>query len=148
MAQFGRVGLHLGRPLPGDRRRPRGGNGSRNDGPGDLWYFPKGHAHAIQTIGAEPCHAVLAFDDGLYGEHGTFGLSDWMSRLEPGLLSQSLGMSNEVASKIPTAEVYITQGEVIARDSPKARALQVLDQKRTHRFLLMAQNPSRRLSGW
>ena len=50
-------------------------------------------------------------------------------------------MSTEVASKIPAAEVYIKQGEVIARDSAKARPLQVLDQKRTHRFRLMAQNP-------
>ena len=108
---------------------PEGETEVANYGPGDLWYFPKGHAHAIQTIGSEPCHAVLAFDDGLYGEHGTFGLSDWMSRLEPGLLSQALGLPTEVASKIPTAEVYIKQGEVIARDSPKARALQVLDPK-------------------
>ena len=126
---------------------PEGETEVANYGPGDLWYFPKGHAHAIQTIGSEPCHAVLAFDDGLYGEHGTFGLSDWMSRLEPGLLSQTLGLPNEVASKIPTAEVYIKQGEVIARDSPKARALQVLDPKRTHRFRLMAQNPRVASSG-
>ena len=120
---------------------PDGETEVANYGPGDLWYFPKGHAHAIQTIGSEACHAVLAFDDGLYGEHGTFGLSDWMSRMEPGLLSQALGLPNEVASKIPTAEVYIKQGEVIPRDSPKARALQILDPKRTHRFRLMAQSP-------
>jgi oxalate decarboxylase len=30
-----------------------------NLGPGDLWYFPKGHGHAIQTLGAAPCHAIL-----------------------------------------------------------------------------------------
>jgi len=35
-----------------------------NLGPGDLWYFPKGHGHAIQTLGPAPCHAILAFDDG------------------------------------------------------------------------------------
>jgi oxalate decarboxylase len=126
---------------------PEGETEVANYGPGDLWYFPKGHAHAIQAIGSEPCHAILAFDDGLYGEHGTFGLSDWMSRLEPGLLSQALGLPNDVASKIPTAEVYIKQGEVIARDSAKARALQVLDQKRTHRFRLMAQKPRVASSG-
>lgn len=126
---------------------PEGETEVANYGPGDLWYFPKGHAHAIQTIGSEPCHAVLAFDDGLYGEHGTFGMSDWMSRFEPGLLSQALGLPNDVASKIPTAEVYIKQGEVIARDSPKARAIQVLDPKRTHRFRLMAQSPRISSSG-
>jgi oxalate decarboxylase len=126
---------------------PEGETEVANYGPGDLWYFPKGHAHAIQTIGSEPCHAVLAFDDGLYGEHGTFGLSDWMSRLEPGLLSQTLGLPNEVVSKIPAAEVYIKQGEVIARDSAKARALQVLDHKRTHRYRIMAQRPRVTSSG-
>ena len=126
---------------------PEGVTEVANYGPGDLWYFPKGHAHAIQTIGAEPCHAILAFDDGLYGEHGTFGLSDWMSRLEPGLLTQALGLSTEFVAKIPTAEVYIQQGEVIALDSEKARATRLLGPKATHRFPLMAQNPCVAASG-
>ena len=59
---------------------------------GDLWYFPRGHGHAIQTLGNEPCHAVLAFDDGLYGEHGTFGISDWMSRFDSAELAQVYGV--------------------------------------------------------
>ncbi len=59
-----------------------------NLGPGDLWYFPKGHSHAIQTLGSSPCHAILAFDDGLYSEHGTFGISDWMSRYDTKALSR------------------------------------------------------------
>jgi len=52
-----------------------------NLAPGDLWFFPKGHSHAIQTLGSTPCHAILAFDDGLYSEHGTFGISDCKSRV-------------------------------------------------------------------
>jgi oxalate decarboxylase len=126
---------------------PEGETEVANYSAGDLWYFPKGHAHAIQALGSEPCHAILAFDDGLYGEHGTFGLSDWMSRLEPGLLSQALGLPNELASRIPTAEVYINQGEVIAHNSEKARAIQVLPSESTHRFRLMAQNPRVASSG-
>ena len=126
---------------------PGGETEVANYSAGDLWYFPKGHAHAIQTLGSEPCHAILAFDDGLYGEHGTFGLSDWMSRLEPRLLSQALGLSNELASKIPTAEVYIKQGEVIARNGEKASAVQVLAPESTHRYRLMAQNPRLASSG-
>jgi oxalate decarboxylase len=120
---------------------PEGETEVANYGAGDLWYFPKGHAHAIQALGTQPCHAILAFDDGLYGEHGTFGLSDWMSRLDAGMLSHALGLSGDVAAKIPTAEVYIKQGEVISRDSPKARAVQVLEHRRTHRFRLTAQRP-------
>ena len=120
---------------------PQGETEVANYAPGDLWYFPKAHAHAIQTIGSEPCHAILAFDDGLYGEHGTFGLSDWISRLDPELLSQALALPKDLATKIPMGEVYIKQGEVIARDSAKAQATQVLDQTRTHRYRLMAQKP-------
>jgi oxalate decarboxylase len=120
---------------------PEGETEVANYAPGDLWYFPKGHAHSIQTLGSEPCHAILAFDDGLYGEHGTFGLSDWMSRLDPGMLTQALGLPKDAIAKIPAAEVYIRQGDVIGRDSAEARAVQVLDATRTHRFSLMAQKP-------
>ena len=115
---------------------PQGEAEVANYAAGDLWYFPKAHAHAIQTLGTEPCHAILAFDDGLYAEHGTFGLSDWLSRLDPALLSQALGLPKDITTTIPTGEVYIKQGEVISRESAKARATQVLDQPRTHRHRL------------
>jgi oxalate decarboxylase len=112
-----------------------------NLGPGDLWYFPKGHSHAIQTLGTAPCHAILAFDDGLYGEHGTFGISDWMSRYDSTTLAQAFGVSADTFADIPKAETYIMQGEVIALDSPQARATRELDRTRTHRFALAAQKP-------
>jgi oxalate decarboxylase len=112
-----------------------------NYGPGDLWYFPKGHGHAVHTLGSEACHAVLAFDDGLYGEHGTFGLSDWMSRLEPGLLAKSLGVDEKWLAKLPSGETYIMQGDVIPRDGPQARTARELSPAQTHRFALMAQKP-------
>lgn len=112
-----------------------------NYAPGDLWYFPKGHSHAIATIGAEPFHAILTFDDGLYSENGTFGMSDWMSRLDPKLLDQALGTPSGQMSKIPAGETYIMQGDIIPLDSPQARAEKVLDQGRTHRFHLTAQPP-------
>jgi oxalate decarboxylase len=108
---------------------------------GDLWYFPKGHGHAIQTLGASPCHAILAFDDGLYSEHGTFGISDWMSRYDAPVLSQALGVAPEAFLQIPKAETYIMQGEVLPLDGPQARAARGLDRERTHRYSLMAQKP-------
>ena len=112
-----------------------------NLGPGDLWYFPKGHGHAIQTLGPSPCHAILAFDDGLYSEHGTFGISDWMSRYEPQVLSQAFGVSSEAFAQIPKAETYIMQGDVLPLDGPQARTARALDRERTHRYALMAQKP-------
>lgn len=112
-----------------------------NLAPGDLWFFPKGHSHAIQTLGPAPCHAILAFDDGLYSEHGTFGISDWMSRFDAPTLSQALGVSAETFSPNPKAETYIMQGEVLALDGPQAKIARALDRDRTHRFALMAQKP-------
>ena len=112
-----------------------------NLGPGDLWYFPKGHGHSIQTLGATPCHAILAFDDGLYSEHGTFGISDWMSRYDTQTLSQAFGVSAEAFARIPNAETYIMQGEVLPLDGPQARAARELDRGRSHRYALMAQKP-------
>lgn len=120
---------------------PEGETEVANYAAGDLWYFPKGHAHSIQTLGSEPCHAILAFDDGLYGEHGTFGLSDWMSRLDPAMLAQALGLSKDAIAKIPAAEVYIRQGDVIGRDSAEASTVNVLNATRTHRFSLLTQKP-------
>lgn len=112
-----------------------------NLAPGDLWFFPKGHSHAIQTLGPAPCHAILAFDDGLYSEHGTFGISDWMSRYDAPMLSQALGVSADILSANPKAETYIMQGEVLALDGPQAKAARALDRDRSHRFPLMAQKP-------
>lgn len=120
---------------------PDGETEIANYGPGDLWYFPKGHSHAIQALGPEPCHAVLAFDDGLYAEHGTFGLSDWISRVDAGVAAQVTGLSKESLAQIPPAEVYIRQGEIVGFDTPQARNQQVLNRKRTHRYQLMAQPP-------
>jgi oxalate decarboxylase len=118
-----------------------------NHGPGDLWYFPKGHSHAIQTLGPEPCHAILAFDDGLYAEHGTFGISDWMSRYDTQALSQAFGMPTDAFAQIPKAETYIMQGDVLPIDGPQARSAEELDRARTHRFPLMAQKPRVSTSG-
>ena len=112
-----------------------------NFGPGDLWYFPKGHSHAIMTLGTEPFHAILTFDDGLYSENGTFGISDWMSRLDPKALERALGTPAGAISKIPAGETYIMQGEVVPLDGPQARAEKVLPPERSHRFHLMQQKP-------
>jgi oxalate decarboxylase len=120
---------------------PNGEAEVTNLGPGDLWYFPKGHSHSIQTLGPESCHAILAFDDGLYSEHGTFGISDWMSRLDPSTLAQAFGVPADVLAKIPGGETYINQGAVLAHDGQEARSVRELDRARTHRYRLMADKP-------
>jgi oxalate decarboxylase len=109
-----------------------------NVGPGDLWYFPAGYPHAIQTIGAEPCHALLAFDDGLYGEHGTFGISDLMSRFSPLMLEQCLGVDASDLDDLPHGETYIMQGDILRADSVEAAADRPLTAAQSRRFGLRA----------
>src|SRR6202007_2223767 len=95
--------------------------------PRRAWYCSKEPRPPIQTLGPSPCHAILAFDDGLYAEHGTFGISDWMSRYDTKTLSQAFGVSDETFAQIPKAETYIMQGEVLALDGPQARSARELD---------------------
>jgi oxalate decarboxylase len=112
-----------------------------NVAPGDLWYFPRGHAHSIHTLGDQHLHAVLVFNDGLYAEHGTFGLSDWMSRMEPAELAQALGVAPGALAGLPIGETYIMQGAVLALDGPQAQAERPWPAERSHRYRLMDSKP-------
>ncbi|WP_079214075.1 cupin domain-containing protein [Ventosimonas gracilis] len=120
---------------------PHGETEVVNLNPGDLWHFPRGHAHSVQTLGEKPCHAILAFNDGLYSDHGTFGISDWMSRYEPAVLSKVLGVSQEIIAQQPLGETYIMQGPVLALDGPQARKARPLAPEKTHRYPLIASTP-------
>lgn len=108
---------------------------------GDLWYFPRGHAHAIQTLGDKPLNAILAFNDGLYAEHGTFGLSDWMSRLDPAELAQALGVPIGSVDGLPRGETYIMQGDILPLHGPEAQAERPWPASRSHRFRLVGGTP-------
>ena len=112
-----------------------------NVSPGDLWYFPRGHAHAIHALGDTPLNALLMFNDGLYGEHGTFGISDWMSRIDATLLTQALGLAADGIDRLPQGETYIMQGPIIPLDSPEARNEQPWPAERSHRYALLGTGP-------
>ena len=45
---------------------PQGRTGIDDFGPGDIWYFPRGHGHMLQCLGNEPCHFILVFDNGYF----------------------------------------------------------------------------------
>lgn len=120
---------------------PDGGLEVVNFGVGDTWFFPAGHAHAIQAIGTAPCHAILTFDDGLYSDHGTFGLSDWLSRLGGPILSSAFGLGGRTASDIPEGETYIMQGPVLHEDSVPAQAEKRVNAQASHRFSLSRTQP-------
>ena len=112
---------------------PAGQREINNFGPGDLWYFPKGHGHSIQTIGDKPCHFILSFDNGGFSEHGTFSVTDWISLTPEDMLASNFGVSKEMFAAFPKGETYIQAGPVItpeqARDFPLPAA-------QSHKFSL------------
>src|SRR6266850_7460132 len=74
---------------------PSGASEINNYGPGDLWFFPKGHGHAIQTIGDKPCHFVLSFDNGGFSEHSTFSITDWIDVTPKDMLALNFGVPKD-----------------------------------------------------
>src|SRR5258708_8239497 len=84
------------------------GEGAQDDfGPGDVWYFPKGHGHALQALGPDEAHFILGFDDGHFSEFGTFSITDWVCHTPPNVLSRNLGLPESVLTKFPKSEAYI-----------------------------------------
>ena len=69
---------------------PQGHSEIVDFGPGDVWYFPRGHGHSIQGIGREDCLFVLVFDNGYFSEFGTFSISDWLGHTPPEVLAKDL----------------------------------------------------------
>jgi len=110
-------------------------------GPGDVWYFPRGHGHSIQGIGSGPCLFLLVFDNGYFSEFGTFSISDWVGHTPAEVLEKNFGVAPGTFAGFPKAEVYIATGPVpppLALDPPPGS----LDPgPLTHRFRLLARKP-------
>ena len=116
---------------------PSGASEINNYGPGDLWFFPKGHGHSIQTIGDKPCHFVLSFDNGAFSEHGTFSITDWIDVTPKDMLALSFGVPKDVFDAFPKGEVYIQAGPVL----PASEALDApWPKESTHKFSLLHDN--------
>ena len=113
---------------------PEGTSEINNYKPGDLWFFPKGHGHSIQTIGDKPCHFILSFDNGAFSEHGTFGITDWMNVTPKDMLALNFGIPKDAFDVFPPGEVYIKAGPII----PVSEALDApWPKESTHKFRLM-----------
>jgi oxalate decarboxylase len=61
-------------------------------GPGDVWYFPRGHGHSIQGVGDKPCLFLLVFDNGSFSEFGTFSITDWVGHVPAEVLAKNFGV--------------------------------------------------------
>jgi oxalate decarboxylase len=116
---------------------PSGASEINNFGPGDLWFFPKGHGHSIQTIGDKPCHFILSFDNGAFSEHGTFSITDWIDVTPKDMLALDFGLPKEAFDAFPKGETYIQAGPVL----PASDALEApWPKESTHKFALLRDN--------
>ncbi|MFZ0819741.1 MAG: cupin domain-containing protein [Candidatus Acidiferrales bacterium] len=91
---------------------PNGQAESADFGKGDVWYFPRGHGHALQCLGPGDAHFILVFDDGHFSEFGTFSITDFMNQMPPKIVSRNFNLPESVIAVFPKGEVYITQGKV------------------------------------
>ena len=111
-------------------------------GPGDVWYFPRGHGHSIQGIGSEDCLFVLVFDNGYFSEFGTFSISDWVGHASPEVLQKTFGVPAETFANFPKSEVYIVKGAVPPPLPADPRPGSLDSGALTYRYRLLAQRPN------
>ena len=120
---------------------PRGAAETNDFDPGDVWYFPRGHGHMLQCLGAEPCHFILMFDNGYFSEFGTFSITDWIAHAPRPLLAKNFGLPEATFDAFPKHEVYFAKGAI----PPERPAVPLQGLKlppETHRYRLLAQVPA------
>jgi oxalate decarboxylase len=120
---------------------PNGQAESADFGPGDVWYFPKGHGHALQCLGPDEAHFILVFDNGHFSEFGTFSITDWVSLTPARVTSRNLGLPASTISALPKGEVYITPGKVPPAIPEDLRNGSPDSNQFPHKFRLLAHKP-------
>jgi oxalate decarboxylase len=118
-------------------------------GPGDIWYFPRGHAHSIQGLGLGPGDAkfLLVFDNGYFSEFATFSFTDWLARTPKEIVAKNLNLPASDLKDLPDKEVYIALGPAAPPAlpvNPISGPGSVLVPPLTHKYSLRAQKPWRR----
>lgn len=106
-------------------------------GPGDIWYFPRGHAHSIQGLAPDECHFILVFDNGNFSEFGTSSITDWMTQTSAEILTQDLGPAATAIKKKMHGEAYIVQGPSPA-ENPRPRNPNFERSQLSHKYRLGA----------
>jgi oxalate decarboxylase len=120
---------------------PQGQSEIADFGPGDVWYFPRGHGHSIQGIGPGSCTFLLVFDNGYFSEFGTFSISDWLGHTPPEVLALNFGVPAVSFANFPKGEVYIAKGPVPAPLPQEPAPGSVNRGALTHRYQMLAQAP-------
>jgi len=104
--------------------------------PGDLWYFPRGHGHAVQNVGQTDAHFIIGFDDGHFSEYGTFSITDWIARTDPKVAARNLGISEAVLKSMPQKEAYIVHGNIPANIPEEYLSGELQETQSKHKFRL------------
>ena len=119
---------------------PQGCSETNDFSPGDIWYFPRGHAHVIETLGDKPCHFILVFDNGYFSEFGTFSITDWLGHAPKELLAKNFGVPASTFDSFPKNEVYFAKGKI----PPAVPSVPLQGWKApplTHKYSLLSQKP-------
>jgi oxalate decarboxylase len=118
------------------------GNAETNDfEPGDVWYFPRGHSHMLESLGNKPALFILIFDNGYFSEFGTFSITDWIGHTPKSLLAKNFGVPASTFDGFPKKEVYFAKGAI----PPEKPALPLQGLKLpplTHKYQLLSQKPT------
>ena len=117
-------------------------------GPGDVWYFPRGHAHSIQGLGPGQHESkfLLVFDNGYFSEFATFSFTDWLAHTPKEIVAKNLNLRPSDLKDLPDKEVYIAQGPV----PPPLPVTPISGQGTTlvpplsHKYSLVSQKPFKR----
>jgi oxalate decarboxylase len=125
---------------------PQGCAETNDFDPGDVWYFPRGHAHVLECLGDEPCHFILIFDNGYFSEFGTFSITDWLGHVPKALLAKNFGLPESAFEGFPQAEVYFASGALPpATPAPPLQGWKL--PPLTHRYQMLKQPPHRTFAG-
>ena len=125
---------------------PQGYSETNDFEPGDLWYFPRGHGHVIETLGNVPAHFILVFDNGYFSEFGTFSISDWLGHAPKEILAENFGLPASTFANFPKEEVYFAKGKIPSQ-IPTAPLQGWRTPPLTHKYSLLSQKPYETFTG-
>jgi oxalate decarboxylase len=120
---------------------PSGGSETNDFEPGDIWYFPRGHAHMLECLGNEPCHFILIFDNGYFSEFGTFSITDWLGHAPKSLLAKNFDLPEDTFDGFPKEEVYFARGSIPAEKQQPPLQGKLKSTPDTHKYRMLAQEP-------
>jgi oxalate decarboxylase len=116
---------------------PAGQTETNNFDPGDIWYFPRGHAHVLECLGDEPTHFILIFDNGYFSEFGTFSITDWIGHVPKSLLAKNFRLPESAFDDFPSDEVYFARGAMPPEQQSENLQGPRISPPQTHKFRML-----------